>query len=271
MEDLNSSSFSNFSLRKKHYVTVGRPVGEVNRAEKLTNPGRIVMSPNAWDLCDKNRLVGEQLPNRFFELKFLKDSRKLSPLTFKRTRPSLFTSQPEDDGVLRKSMTLNPDHNGIYDTLKDYVSPIVQEKLLDQQPLRYLSELRQVTVVFINLSFRQKLQDKRFYQKQAPYIQRAFAICEFEMSKLGGSVNKLFMFDKGCSILACFGLPGSKHDSEAAHALESSLFIKERMKAEISALEKVSIGVTTGPVFVGVMGHKQRHEYTIIGPKVNID
>ena len=117
LEDLNSSSFSNFSLRKKHYVTVGRPVGEVNRAEKLTNPGRIVMSPNAWDLCDKNRLVGEQLPNRFFELKFLKDSRKLSPLTFKRTRASLFVSQPEDDGVLRKSMTLNPDER-----VSDYVA-----------------------------------------------------------------------------------------------------------------------------------------------------
>lgn len=31
-----------------------------------------------------------------------------------------------------------------------------------------------------------------------------------------------------------------------------------------------SIGVTTGVAFCGVVGHSQRHEYTVIGHKVNI-
>lgn len=33
-------------------------------------------------------------------------------------------------------------------------------------------------------------------------------------------------------------------------------------------LTHVSIGVTTGPVFCGVVGHEERHEYTVIGQKV---
>lgn len=31
-----------------------------------------------------------------------------------------------------------------------------------------------------------------------------------------------------------------------------------------------SIGVTTGVAFCGVVGHPQRHEYTVIGQKVNM-
>ena len=62
------------------------------------------------------------------------------------------------------------------------------------------------------------------------------------------------MFDKGCSILCIFGLPGSKHDGESAHALQASYAISSKIRKEISNLEYVSIGVTTGPVFVGVMG-----------------
>merc|ERR1712071_553865 len=51
---------------------------------------------------------------------------------------------------------------------------------------------------------------------------------------------------------------------------QASWRIDKQLKQELSNLEMVSIGVTTGPVFVGVMGHKDRHEYTIIGPRVNM-
>ena len=33
---------------------------------------------------------------------------------------------------------------------------------------------------------------------------------------------------------------------------------------------KYSVGVTTGVAFCGVVGHPQRHEYTVIGQKVNM-
>ena len=72
-------------------------------------------------------------------------------------------------GVMRKAMKLKHDIEGMEQGIREFIMPVVQNKLEDQQPLRYLSEMRQVTVVFINLAFRQKLQDKKFYEKQAPY------------------------------------------------------------------------------------------------------
>ena len=37
-----------------------------------------------------------------------------------------------------------------------------------------------------------------------------------------------------------------------------------------SLYSKYSVGVTTGVAFCGVVGHPQRHEYTVIGQKVNM-
>lgn len=40
------------------------------------------------------------------------------------------------------------------------------------------------------------------------------------------------------------------------------------MTNEIIELNRCSIGVTTGSVYVGVIGHEERHEYSFLGPKV---
>ena len=250
--------------RRRHFYESGRPVSEVNKAEKLTNPGKIVLSPNAWDLCDKNVLTGKHLGNRYYELDYLKTKETVEPIAPNCIQDVFQTEKFPQNSVLRKAFHLKPDIHDLEKNAREFVMQVVQNKLEDQQPLRYLSEMRQVTVVFINLAFRQKLQDKKFYEKQAPYIQRAFEIIDFEIMRLRGTVNKLFMFDKGCSVLAVFGLPGSKHDGETAHALQASWRIDKQLKQELSNLEMVSIGVTTGPVFVGVMGHKDRHEYRVV-------
>jgi len=276
-----SSTISLSDNRRRHFVTVGRPVGEVNKAEKKTDPGKIVMSPNAWDLCDKKVIIGEHLGERFFEIKFMRNSNnpEYSYLPAE-VRGDAFDASKEDIRHLnmkgeevpyiRKSMQLRGDIPALNNVVREYIMPVVKDKLQDQTSVKYLSELRQVTVVFINLNFIQKLQDKNFFEKQAPKLQQAFGIIDYEIVEYGGIVNKLFAFDKGCSVLAIFGLPGSKHDGEAAHALQASYAIWSRLNAEVDNLSHCSIGVTTGPVFVGVMGHTERHEYTIIGPKVNM-
>ena len=47
-----------------------------------------------------------------------------------------------------------------------------------------------------------------------------------------GSVNKFFMFDKGSTFLAIFGLPGQKHENDPARALRAArqifLHLEER-------------------------------------------
>ena len=74
----------------------------------------------------------------------------------------------------------------------------------------------------------------------------------------------------GCTFLAAFGLPGTKDEREAALALMCAYKISTRMTQEVAELNRCSIGVTTGSVYVGVIGHEERHEYSFLGPKVNL-
>ena len=37
-----------------------------------------------------------------------------------------------------------------------------------------------------------------------------------------GTINKLYMFDKGCTFLIIFGMPGKKHEDEPTRALKAA-------------------------------------------------
>jgi adenylate cyclase 10 len=128
-------------------------------------------------------------------------------------------------------------------------------------------EIRQCSILFINLVFDLKEQRRDYTTKLGNTLQAAFAIVDEELRNFGGQLNKLFMFDKGCTFLAAFGLPGQKNEREAAFALECAFLISKRMTRDITELERVSIGVTTGSVYVGVIGTGSNmcHKYSMIG------
>ncbi|XP_052767837.1 adenylate cyclase type 10-like [Mya arenaria] len=147
--------------------------------------------------------------------------------------------------------------------LRLYILSPVLKKLDDSQPLEYLSEMRQVSVVFMNLVLDENREDS------AQILQIIFEIVYSKTKSMHGSLNKVFLFDKGCTFLLVFGLPGYKHENDCAHALMCSGRMKSQLD-KISGVELVSIGVTTGTSFCGVVGHPKRHEYSVIGRKVNM-
>ena len=73
---------------------------------------------------------------------------------------------------------------------------------------------------------------------------------------------QVFSFDKGCTFIVIFGLPGQKHEDDAIRALKCAHSIYESLHA-MQEISHESIGVTTGMAFCGVVGHKNRHEYTV--------
>ncbi|MFN8375073.1 MAG: adenylate/guanylate cyclase domain-containing protein [Anaerolineae bacterium] len=88
----------------------------------------------------------------------------------------------------------------------------------------------------------------------------------------GGMVNKF----GGDSTLLVFGAPQPQQES-AFHALKAALQIHNRLEnlnntkfKERDFKLKVGIGVNTGEVIAGVIGPKERQEYTVIGDTVNL-
>ncbi|CAK8694937.1 unnamed protein product [Clavelina lepadiformis] len=251
-----------------HFVMAGRPVREVNAAEKYCQAGLVVLSPNATELSDKEALILEPISERFALVKYLRREPRKEWRDYIDFPSGLkFTKNAEYS--MRVALGIRPDDER-EKVVRKYVTPVVQRKLDDHQPLKFLSEMRQCSILFVNLTFDLNERDKRFHEKQSINMQRAFTIVYNNTKDMQGSLNKIFMFDKGCTFLIIFGLPGDKHEQEPAHALQASWKIYQELHKELSTLTLASFGVTTGPVFCGVIGHEERHEYTVIGQKVNL-
>ncbi|XP_022359249.1 adenylate cyclase type 10-like isoform X7 [Enhydra lutris kenyoni] len=139
-------------------------------------------------------------------------------------------------------------------------------KIDEGQPMEYISEFRTVTMVLVSLEFNKTA----WMLHLCHLIQEAALYISTVIEKGGGQLSQIFVFEKGCMFLCVFGLPGDKKPDECAHALESSFSIFSFCWENLAETKLVSISITNGPVFCGMIGAVARHEYTVIGPKVSL-
>lgn len=88
------------------------------------------------------------------------------------------------------------------------------------------------------------------------------------VSSHDGNVNKTALFDKDIMFLVIFGLRGMKHELESRVALRCAADLLETFESWPEILS-VSIGVTSGMTYCGVVGHSLRREYSVISVTVN--
>uniref|UniRef100_A0A8D2LEA2 Adenylate cyclase 10 n=1 Tax=Varanus komodoensis TaxID=61221 RepID=A0A8D2LEA2_VARKO len=244
--------------RHQYFLVIGRAVDEVRLAQNLAKASEIILSPNCWELCDRSLV----------EVERIKDERAVKVGSRQvRVRPECPAGRLR---ILRNASVLAPDAK-LERHLRKYVMRNVLRKIDDNQPLEYLSELRPVTIVFVNLQFDASANTQHICKA----IQDANTKVTGIIDPLSGKINKVFMFDKGCTLLCIFGLPGDKQADESTNALDSAHKIHAFCTTVVHSdrctdAAVVSIGVTSGPVFCGVVGHRVRHEYTVIGRKVNL-
>ena len=79
----------------------------------------------------------------------------------------------------------------------------------------------------------------------------------------GGFFNGLDFGDKGGTILVIFGAPVS-HEHDALRAADFILDLKADYK------DKISIGITRGAAYAGLVGANKRCAYTVLGDVVNL-
>lgn len=164
---------------------------------------------------------------------------------------------------LRKTIITHFSRDKVHN-LKLFISKPVLRKIEDGQPLEYLSEMRQVTMLFINLDV-----DRSTKYGYLLLMQTCYEVIYANAKRMRGCISKIFAFDKGCTFMVIFGLPGYKHENDSAHALGCAHTIYTELN-NIVGLKQTSIGVTTGPTYCGIVGHNHRHEYTVIGRRVNM-
>ncbi|XP_077528075.1 adenylate cyclase type 10-like [Haemaphysalis longicornis] len=241
--------FFNDDYDSVHYSASGTVVEYVRNAEMVCSAGDIILSCDAWEALRSKgidaRYVHELLEDKMvkvlsFDAHVSEADRTKSGDNFT-VRPFLYKLVCEDAPYLKK-----------------FITPVVVN-IKNQDELTFLSEMRHVTIVFICMP--------DFIDIELKMLSTLYRIVSAALKETDGVLNKVITFDKGCSFLAVFGLPGYKGKNETCNALMCC----NKLVHEISALSiKVTAGITSGMTFCGIIGHPLRQEYTVIGRKVNL-
>ncbi|XP_062457243.1 adenylate cyclase type 10-like [Rhea pennata] len=254
--------------KEQHFLILGKAVGEVWQAQNLASASDIILSASCWELCNQSQVKSKRVKGKgavkVTGMQRMSVSER-EDLFSKFTRAQLNCRSPEMPGVLRPAVTLAP-HRAQGKVLRKYIPASVLRKIDDRQPLACLSELRPVTCLFVKLQFAAKVNLTQICKA----IQDSSVLISEILRPHKGEINKISMFDKGCTLLCVFGLPGGKLPCESVCALESAIKISTACSGRLGKIEAVSMGVTSGTAFCGVVGHRVRHEYTVMGQKVNL-
>ncbi|XP_070634040.1 adenylate cyclase type 10-like isoform X3 [Bos indicus] len=252
--------------QRQYLLVIGRDVDGVQLAQRLAQANEIVLSWNCWKLCEQYMFEVEIM--REDEAVKLRDMRIIDPFDFDEHFYKCLDYLPHyrtSADILRAALELDPD-SALEQTLRKHIMKNLLKKIDEGQPMEYISEFRTVTMVLVSLEFHKTA----WVLHLCHLIQEAALYISTVIETGGGQLSRIFMFETGCMFLCVFGLPGDKKPDECAHALESSFSIFSFCWENLAETKLVSISITNGPVFCGMVGAVSRHEYTVIGPKVSL-
>ena len=124
-------------------------------------------------------------------------------------------------------------------------------------------QTREASVLFVDLVGSTAYAAEHSAEEVVAVLNRFFGVVVDEVDRHGGLVNKFI----GDAVLAIFGAP-VEHDDHAGAALGAARAMARRLAEEVPEVG-AGIGVSTGEVVAGNVGHASRFEYTVIGDAVN--
>ncbi len=163
------------------------------------------------------------------------------------------------------------DRAKLQDAFNRYVSKQVYEKMQTGQ-ITLTGEMRNATILFSDIrsftSLSERLQPPQVVRLLNEYFTEMVEI----IFKYDGFLNKFI----GDAIMAVYNVPIDQTHPElraVRTALEmvdalAQLNLRRAERGQFAI--KIGIGINTGPVVAGNLGHEQRLEYTVIGDAVNL-
>ncbi|KAL6077191.1 Guanylate cyclase domain-containing protein [Balamuthia mandrillaris] len=146
--------------------------------------------------------------------------------------------------------------------MQGYVPVPLRKWLEEGHSLHHLADIRQTTVLFIELCGL----DTSTIECFEP-LQNALSCAQEVLFHYKGALRQFIVDDKGAVFVAVFGLPHMTLEDDAVRAVNAALVINLRLH-ELNLAN--SVGITTGRTFCGDVGSTKRCEYCVVGDSVNL-
>ena len=259
---------------RMEYIATGHPLLQAFAAEHQAMQRDVVISPQAWAMISPFFTTAGLSPSGYAILRSCSEPLRKVSVAANLKHGALFTGGVRDAELMR--------------TLGRYVPGAVLP-YISRQEEKWASELRRITVLFVNLGLMNDSASGGQPAAAPPattaaaaaaaasppadptaellFVQSIVHATQLAVYKYEGSVNKFLRDDKGSTLIAVFGLPPLAHEDDAVRGILAALAICARL---IDLGLKPSVGVTTGQAFCGIVGTRGRREYSVMGDKVNL-
>ena len=220
---------------ERAFLLRGTPVIEVASAVKHIRPGEIVIS--------------EQVYN---EIKGMSETAPLAPGLFR-----LLSFWPQSG----TSSDIAPVHapSLVHAYQLSSMLPLAVLNRIENRDPRWSDETRIISSVFIRL--------RELEATSKDTIGNAWQAVSREVSRYEGTLKDIMIEDKGLVIFLVFGLPPLVHEDDPRRALCVATAIKSSL---LGLGVQSDIGICSGYAFCGIVGNRQRRDYTVIGDTINV-
>jgi hypothetical protein len=211
------------------FLLTGEPLIDIGAANHLAAPGDIILCPSAWALiaadCEATPTdpVAEHPSARLVRL------------------------------ITGSRIAAGREVLAVPDISQAALLPFIPGSIINRISAgqsEWLAELRKVTVLFISLP-------ELGQETSLEDAQELMRVVQQLVYRFEGSLNKISQDDKGVMIDAAFGLPPLSHENDPTRGLQAAM----RLRAELQERGlRGSIGITTGRVFCGLVGNRERRE-----------
>ncbi|KAF2073845.1 hypothetical protein CYY_004841 [Polysphondylium violaceum] len=237
---------------KVEFLIAGEALIQATLCEPEADPGEIYVSHATQE---------KMKPFASFSQKKGKNNYKLESITIPLEKGLQQAMETSDDSLLSmnhrflQELPLLMDMEG---SLKRFVPNAVHNMFNNN----YLAELRDITVMFMNLSYGVPDPIKDLNKLQSIVVEVQTIVYKYE-----GTIRQFIVDDKGCVLIAAWGVPPYSHEDDPSRAVEASMEIV----VNLFKLQVIStVGVTTGKCFCGDVGSDERREYAVVGDMVNL-
>ncbi|KAL3286248.1 hypothetical protein HHI36_000758 [Cryptolaemus montrouzieri] len=144
--------------------------------------------------------------------------------------------------------------------LKKFLLESIKKSIEFNEPMRNLSETRQIVVAVMKITTREHL-----IWQILGIADEAMGIIQRYATKNYGTIYDINIINRNIHISLVFGLRGYKHYLECKRCLITCLNSTLELRSRFSTLDTISVGVCRGKTFCSVIGHSSRRDYVIVG------
>jgi hypothetical protein len=126
---------------------------------------------------------------------------------------------------------------------------------------------RVANAVFVDVILQWDSYDANGVHRDLMSLQACFFSAQEILRSTGAYLRQFLVDDKGCVLIACWGMPHLTYLDNAHRALSAAAQIRRKL---VKQGMNCSFGITTGDVYCGTVGSALRMEYAAIGSVVNM-